>query len=74
MRDSALVSGGGVLMGQAIGATNFKAEYPAERPYTPQDLLATVYRHLQIDYTRSFTDYFGRPVPILSGARPISEL
>lgn len=31
VRDSALVSGGGVLMGQAIGATNSKAEYPAER-------------------------------------------
>ena len=36
-------------MGQVIGATNSKAEYPTERPLTPQDLLATVYRHLGID-------------------------
>lgn len=71
---SALVSGGGLRMGQAIGATNGKAEYPTERPYTPQDLLATIYRHLGIDYTRSFNDFFGRPVPILSEGRPISEL
>jgi hypothetical protein len=30
-----------------VGATNSKAEYPAERPYSPQDLLATIYRHLE---------------------------
>jgi hypothetical protein len=54
--------------------TNSKAEYPTERPYTPRNLLATIYRHLEIDYTQSFTDYFGRPVPILSDARPIREL
>ena len=71
---TALVSGGGLRMGQVIGATNSKAEYPTQRPYTPQDLLATVYRHLEIDYNQSFADYFGRPVPILSDARPIREL
>jgi len=71
---TALVSGGGLRMGQAVGATNAKAEYPTERPYTPQDMLATIYRHLGIDYTRAFEDYFGRPVHILSDAQPIAEL
>lgn len=71
---TALVSGGGLQMGQVVGATNSKAEYPTERPYTPQDMLATIYRHLEIDHTQSFDDYFGRPVPILSDARPIREL
>ena len=33
---SALVSGGGLRMGQVIGATTAKAEYPVERPLTPQ--------------------------------------
>src|SRR5690606_30149172 len=39
---SVLVAGGGWRMGQVIGATNSKAEYPVQRPLTPQDLLATV--------------------------------
>ena len=71
---TALVSGGGLRMGQVVGATNDKAEYPTERPYTPQDLLATVYRHLGIDASQSFKDFAGRPVPILSEGAPIPEL
>jgi hypothetical protein len=71
---TALVSGGGLRMGQAVGATNSKAEFPTERPYTPQDLLATIYRHLGIDPSRQFTDHSGRPIPILPNGEPIREL
>ncbi|MBM4075477.1 MAG: DUF1501 domain-containing protein, partial [Planctomycetes bacterium] len=71
---TALVSGGGLKMGQVVGATNSKAEYPALRPYAPQDLLATIYRHLQIDYRRTFIDHAGRPFSILSDGSPIPEL
>jgi hypothetical protein len=71
---SALVAGGGLNMGQVIGATNAKGEYPSERPLRPQDLLATMYRHLGVDWRESFTDFSGRPVPILSDGEPISEL
>lgn len=71
---SALVAGGGLRLGQVIGATNSKAEYPTEKPYTPQDLLATVYRHLRIDPSQAFTDHAGRPTRILETGRPIREL
>lgn len=71
---SALVSGGGLRMGQVVGATNSKGEFPTERPYTPQDMLATVYRHLGIDVTQTLTDYSGRPVHILNEGEPIPEL
>jgi hypothetical protein len=71
---SALVSGGGFRMGQVIGATNSKGEYPKERPLTPQDLLATVYHHLGIDPRHEFHDFTGRPIPLLSGGQPIREL
>jgi uncharacterized protein (DUF1501 family) len=71
---SALVSGGGLRMGQVVGATNSKGEYPAERPLTPQDLLATIYRHLGIDSRQSFSDFSGRPTPILADGEPIHEL
>lgn len=71
---TALVSGGGLRMGQVVGATNEKAEYPVDRPYSPQDLLATAYRHLGIDTSRTFEDRTGRPIPILFEGQPIREL
>jgi uncharacterized protein (DUF1501 family) len=71
---TALISGGGLRMGQVVGATNSKAEYPVERPYSPQDLLATIYRHLGIDVQQSFRDHAGRPIPILGEGTPITEL
>jgi hypothetical protein len=61
-------------MGEVVGATNSKAEYPTHSAYTPQDLLATIYRHLGIDHTQTLLDYSGRPVQILSEAKPIREL
>lgn len=71
---SALVSGGGFKMGQVIGATNIRGEYPSTRPYSPQDLLATIYGHLGIDPARNLPDASGRPVPILHEGKPIPEL
>lgn len=71
---SALVSGGGLRMGQVIGATNARGEYPAHTPITPQDLLATIYRHLGIDPGQTFTDATGRPIPILYHGEPIRPL
>lgn len=71
---SVLVSGGGWRMGQVIGATNSKAEYPVERPLTPQDVMASVYRHLQIDPRHELRDFAGRPQRILYHGEPIREL
>ena len=61
-------------MGQVVGATNSKAEYPTESPYTPQDMLATIYRHLGIDPQTAFPNHAGRPMPILPFGQPIEEL
>lgn len=71
---SALIAGGGLRMGQVVGQTNSKAEYPMHDPVTPQDLLATVYRHLGIDYRHEFQSFAGRPIPVLSGGNPIEQL
>jgi hypothetical protein len=70
----ALVSGGGLRMGQVVGSTTARGEYPKDRPLTPRDLLATMYRHLGIDPRQEFTDFTGRPIPILSEGEPIGEL
>ena len=71
---STLISGGGLRMGQVVGATNARAEYPTTAPVTPQDLLATIYRHLDIDPSHHFHDSLGKPVPILYGGEPVRAL
>jgi Protein of unknown function (DUF1501) len=71
---SAFISGGGLKMGQVVGATTSKSEYPIQTPVTPQDLLATVYRHLGIDPQRTIVDFAGRPVSILPDGKPIAQL
>jgi len=71
---SVLVSGGGMRTGQVIGSTNSKGEHPQDRPLDPNDLLATVYRHLGIDYRKTSPDNAGRPVPLIPSGEPIREL
>lgn len=71
---SMLVSGGGMRTGQVIGATNSKGEEPISRSLSPNDLWATVYRHLGVDYHQSFLDLSGRPMPMLPHGEPIAEL
>jgi hypothetical protein len=71
---SALVAGGGLKMGQVVGATNSKAEQPTERGVQPQDLLQTVYRLLGIDSTQAFPNEAGRPMPVLNYGHAIEEL
>ncbi|HEV3146613.1 MAG TPA: DUF1501 domain-containing protein [Gemmataceae bacterium] len=72
---SVLVCGMGMRTGQVVGATNSKGEHPKERPLTPNDLWATMFHHLGIDYLHtSFLDHSGRPRPILDDGEPIREL
>ena len=71
---SVLVSGGGLQMGQVVGSTNAKGEDPKDRPMTPNDMWATIYRHLGIDFTHTFLDHSGRPNSILPFGSPIHEL
>jgi len=67
-------SGGGLRMGQAVGATNAKGEEPHSRPITAPDLLATWYKCLGIPVDAQFHDFAGRPTPIVPGGRPVDEL
>jgi hypothetical protein len=71
---SVLMSGGGMPMGQVIGATTRKGEEPRERPIHPNDVLATWYRYLGIDFRQTFLDRLGRPIPLLPHGEPIREL
>lgn len=71
---SALIAGGGLKMGQAIGATNSRGEYPIDRKYKVPQLLSTIYTAMGIDPSRTFLDGFGRPNPLLDDREPVTEL
>jgi hypothetical protein len=73
--NSMLFSGGGIRTGQVIGATDRRGEDPIERRVGPEDFLATIYRHLDIDFERVVIPNFaGRPIPIVNHGTPITEL
>lgn len=71
---SILLAGGGMKVGQVIGQSNSRGETPVDRPIHPNDVLATVYRHLGIDPSSHTVTREGRPIPILPNGEPISEL
>jgi uncharacterized protein DUF1501 len=71
---SVLLAGGGLKMGQVVGATNAKGDEPSENPLTPNDLLATWYRALGVPLNLHFRDLAGRPTPILPHGKPIEQL
>jgi hypothetical protein len=71
---SVLLAGGGLRMGQVIGATNKRAEEPVERIMDSNCLLATIYDRFGIDPTETYPDHAGRPIHILPHGTPIAEL
>jgi uncharacterized protein (DUF1501 family) len=70
----ALMAGGGLKMGQVIGATDPHGERPKGKPYTPQNVLATLYHVLGIDPVTTLPDHQGRPIYLLDDREPVSEL
>jgi hypothetical protein len=71
---SALVAGGGMKMGQMIGTTSSRGEYPRDRKYTVPQLLSTLYRAIGIDPSQTFPSGSGRPMYILDERDPVTEL
>ena len=68
------LSGGGLQVGQVVGASSAKAEVPQTGLVTPQDLMATVFHVLGIAPETSFQDPSGRPIPMLDDGQPIPGL
>lgn len=71
---SVFLAGGGLRMGQVIGATSAKAEFPIERAMDSNCLLATIYHRFGINTSQLQHDLSGRPLPILPDGEPIREL
>jgi len=68
--------GGGLQMGQVIGDTGVRGDFDISRskPYTIQNLIATMYHVLGIDPSIKTPDNFGRPQYLLEQREVIREL
>jgi uncharacterized protein (DUF1501 family) len=71
---SMTVAGGGMHHGQIIGATERDGGQIKERPVTPGDLAATIYRHMGVPLDGTYQDSRGRPRYYLEEGEPIREL
>src|SRR5262245_12391244 len=71
---SALVAGGGLKMGQAIGASSARGEYPKDRKVTVPQVLSTLYNAVGVDPSKPVNTGSGRPMYILEDREPVKEL
>jgi hypothetical protein len=71
----ALLAGGGMRVGQVIGATDRLGGEPVERPVHFAEVLATLYHRLGIDANATTVrDLAGRPQYVVDKFRPMREL
>jgi hypothetical protein len=72
---SMALAGGGLRHGQVIGASEPDGGEIRERPVTPADLAATIYRHMGVPLHATYDDHTGRPLNIVQeGGEPLPEL
>jgi hypothetical protein len=64
---SLVVAGGKAGGGRVLGRSDRFAAYPADDPYTPQDLTASILHALGVNPQEQVRDAFGRPVPLSNG-------
>lgn len=73
--NAAIVAGGGMKMGQVIGATNKYGEHPTERPVKFQEVFATLYAKAGLNLNTREFDLRGRPQYLVDeGIHPMREL
>lgn len=70
---SVVLAGGGIVGGQTLGRTDPRAEYPADVPILPADVVKTVYHAMGVHDLEAI-DPLGRPYNLLDEGRPLTEL
>lgn len=71
---SMCLAGGGLRHGQVIGSTEADGGTIRERPVTPADLAATLFRYFDVPQDVQYEDHQGRPRYVVDGGSPIREL
>lgn len=72
--NNAVFIGGGLKMGQVIGESDSVAGYPALRPVSVADYMATLFHALGIPIDLQYRDPSGRPRYMIEGGEVIREL
>jgi len=70
----AMLVGGGLRMGQAVGDSGPRGEQDPTGKYTPQTIAAMIYHVLGIDPALTLPDHAGRPVYLVEQRDKIEEL
>lgn len=70
---SAVLAGGGIKGGTVVGASDARGVEPASDPVRPEDLAATIYQCLGIDYTQSISSPEGVRITLARGGSPIRK-
>lgn len=71
---STVIAGGGIPGGRGYGRSDKDAAYPVDAAVGPEDPAATIYHALGIDYSLRVTNAENRPMPIVDGGHPLTEL
>lgn len=71
---AAVIACGGFKMGQVIGETESDGGRSRNTPYTPANVLSTLYRHLGIDPATAIPDHNQRPMHVLDDREVVREL
>jgi hypothetical protein len=71
---AAVLAGGGFRVGQVIGETDAQGGRSRGVPYTPSNVLASLYRHLGIDPVTTIPDHARRPMYVLDDREVVREL
>jgi uncharacterized protein (DUF1501 family) len=71
---SVTIAGGGIQGGRAIGASDKDGMGVTDTPVQVQDLMASIYHKLGIDYTKEYKSNIGRPMKIIADGKPLAFL
>jgi len=71
---SVVVGGAGMKGGIAVGETNATGTAVVTKPYSSEDLMATVLKSLDIPLETTYTSKSGRPMKIANSGKVIEEL
>lgn len=69
-----LLGGGGIQGGRVLGKSDARAEKPANDPYGPEDLSATIFQLVGIDPKEEARTADGRPMALVNGGKVINDL
>ncbi|GMU21331.1 MAG: hypothetical protein AMXMBFR13_14240 [Phycisphaerae bacterium] len=71
---SVALAGGGIKAGQVVGSSDKHAAEPRDNPVTPEDIAATLFEQIGIDYRRKPISPGDRPIDVVRDGTVIESL